>query len=84
MDAEGNLVRKGWSRAHSIPATEDGVRLPMRGQNEEDLSDLHQQTVRLRFYLRDALCLLERVTEITPEFQCTGAEATAHLAWSHQ
>jgi hypothetical protein len=54
LDEEGNLIRQGWSRAHSIPATEDGVRLPMRWQNEEDLSELHQQTVRLRFYVRDA------------------------------
>ena len=51
---EGNLLRQGWARTQSIPVAEDGVRLPMRWLNEEDLSELHQQTVRLRFYVRDA------------------------------
>mgnify|MGYP004246714793 FL=1 len=54
LDENGDLLRQGWSRARSIPVVEDGVRLPVRWQSTEDLAELHQQTVRLRFYLRDA------------------------------
>ena len=54
LDEAGNLLRQGWSEEQSVPVAEDGVRLPVRWQSEEDLAELKLQSVRLRFYVRDA------------------------------
>ena len=54
LDEEGNLLRDGLSRNRSMPVVRDGVRLPVVWQDEHNLADLHHQTVRLRFLVRDA------------------------------
>ena len=38
----------------AIPISEDAIRLQVRWNNEEDLSDLKGRSVRLRFLLRNA------------------------------
>ena len=54
LDENGDLLREGLSRHRSIPVVRDGVRLPVIWQDDHDLADLRQQTVRLRFIARNA------------------------------
>ena len=54
LDENGDLVRQGLSRHRSMPVVRDGARLPVLWQDEHDLSDLRQQTVSLRFIVRNA------------------------------
>ena len=54
LDGEGNLLRAGLSLDNSTPVARDGVRIPLRWSGAEDLRELHGQTVRLRFQLRNA------------------------------
>ncbi len=54
LDANGDLLREGLSRTRSMPVVRNSVRLAVVWQDESDLSDLHQETVRLRFFVRDA------------------------------
>ena len=54
LDLDGNRWRPGLTAEQAIPISEDAIRLQVRWQNEEDLSDLKGRSVRLRFLLRNA------------------------------
>lgn len=54
LDEAGTLLQEGWSREGAVPIVEDGVRIAVAWQSSEDLAELIDQVVRLRFYLRDA------------------------------
>ena len=54
LDLDGNRLRPGLTAEQAIPISEDAIRLQVRWQNEEDLSDLKGRSVRLRFLLRNA------------------------------
>ena len=54
LDENGDLIREELSRAQVIPVTNGAVRSRVRWRGMEDLRALNHQSVRLRFYLRNA------------------------------
>ena len=54
LNDKSELLSEAWSLAQAQPISADGVRLPVRWQQDADLSGLKLQSVRLRFRIRNA------------------------------
>ena len=54
LNDKSELLNEAWSLAQAQPISADGVRLPVRWQQDADLSGLKLQSVRLRFRIRNA------------------------------